>query len=182
MTKRIDFYGTAKDVLSILDATEKVFDIKYVYLDELFSPRLSEYDSARNIPEFLVATPGRKMYRQVYLIPPDYYPVPLGRAHISGNTRFSLVPGPISEAIVFSENGLVQGKNMLLASRFYVLGNDKRNLKILASVKLLFTKEFKKVRGWFVGDEAFELLRSGTRLNVEFNAPAMTDLRVEEKD
>jgi hypothetical protein len=179
MVRTIDFYGTAQDVLSILDTTEKKFEFKYLHLPELFSPEISAYTSARDIPDLLVALMGVKMYRGWHLVPPDCNPEPLGRPHISGKTRYRLCPGPISDAIVFDERGFYEEGNMLLASRFYVLGKDKTNQKMLASMKRLLVRDFRKIRGWHVGEHAFELMQAGVRLNTQVNSPELTDLQLE---
>jgi hypothetical protein len=176
------FYATAKDLSGVLSSLEAHKDLQYTPAGLFDSKELQElqtYLSYRDIPDLGRAFHRSAVANRQYLVSlkgtvlriqdvPQY----------SGGILFAVDLMLNGDSIVFSPGGRYSNDVML----YGMIGTlspppSVASKNLYTFVARAFRKDFKKVREYFIGPEALDLMASGVRLAMDATSPAEFDLR-----
>src|SRR5580704_15400161 len=170
---QILFYATAQDLSGLLSSLEVQKDLQYTLAGMFDSKELQTYLSYRDIPDL-----GRAFYRSA--VANRRYLVSLKGTVLrirdvpqnSGGVLFAVDLMLNGDSIVFSPGGRYSNDVML----YGMIGTlspppSVASKNLYTFVARAFRKDFKKVREYFIGSEALDLMASGVRL-------AMTQLHL----
>jgi hypothetical protein len=176
------FYATARDLSGVLASLEAQKDLQYNLAGLFDSKELQElqtYLSYRDIPDL-----GRAFHRSA--VANRRYLVSLrGKAlrirdvpQNKGGVLFAIDLNLNEDSIVFSPGGRYRNDVML----YGMIGTlspppSAASKNLYTFVAKGFRKDFKKVREYFVGPEALDLMASGVRLTLDATTPPEFDLK-----
>ena len=172
------FYATAQDLNGVLSSLEAQKDLQYTLAGLFKSKELQTYLSYRDIPDL-----GRALHRSAvanrrYLISPKgtvlhTRDVP----QRSGGVLFAVDLMLNEESIAFSPGGRYGHDVLLYGMVGTLLQPVAASKSLYAFVAKGFRQNFKKIREYFVGKEALDLMGSGVRLAMDATSPPEFDLK-----
>jgi hypothetical protein len=172
------FYATAQDLSGVLSSLEAQKELQYTLAGLFKSKELQTYLSYRDIPDL-----GRAFHRSAvancrYLLSPKGTAMRVEDVpQYSGGILFSVSLKLNEDSIAFSPGGRY-GNDVILYGMAGTLSPPSPASKSLYSfVAKGFRKDFKRVREYFVGPEALDLMAGGVRLAMDATSPPEFDLR-----
>lgn len=173
------FYATAQDLSEVLSSLESQKDLQYTLAGMFDSKELQTYLSYRDIPDL-----GRAFHRSA--VANRRYLVSLQGTALrirdvpqnKGGVLFAVDLSLNEDSIVFSPGGRYRNDVMLygmIGALSPPPGAASKNLYTFVAKG--FRKDFKKVREYFVGPEALDLMASGVRLTLDATTPPEFDLK-----
>ena len=178
---QILFYATAQDLSRVLSSLEAHKDLQYTPAGLFDSKELQElqtYFSYRDIPDL-----GRAFHRSA--VSNRRYLVSLKEAALrirdvpqnSGGVLFAVDLGLNEDSIAFSPGGRYRNDVMLYGMIGTVSPPGVASKNLYTFVAKGFRENFKKVREYFVGPEALDLMANGVRLAMDATSPPEFDLK-----
>jgi hypothetical protein len=98
-----------------------------------------------------------------------------------GGEKFAIDQLVNPKTIVLRAGGIING-NCLLAGQVGTISESPISLEIYKVVVSEIRKQFIHVKDYYVGEEAYKLLKMGARLTANPNAPTSYDLKIEPTD
>jgi hypothetical protein len=174
---QILFYATAQDLSVVLSSLEAQKDVQYTLSGLFKSKELQTYLSYRDIPDLGRAFHRNSIASRQYLVTlkgtvlriedvPQY----------SGGVRFAVDLTRNEDGIIFSPGGRYSHDVLLYGSVGALSPMSEVSKDLYTSAAKGFRKAFKKVREYFVGPEALDLMASGVRLALDATTPPELDL------
>jgi hypothetical protein len=175
---QILFYATAQDLSGVPSSLEAQKDLQYTLAGLFDSKELQTYLSCRDIPDL-----GRAFHRSA--VANRRYLVSLKGAvlHIrdvpqnSGRVLFAVDLGLNEDGIAFSPGGRYRNDVLLYGMVGTVSPPSEASKNLYTFVAKGFREDFKKVREYFLGPEALDLMASGVRLTMDASSPPEFDLK-----
>jgi hypothetical protein len=176
---QIFFYATAQDLSGVLSSLEAQKDLQYALAGMFDSKELQTYLSYRDIPDLGRAFHRSAVANRQYLVSLKGTAVRMQDVpQYAGGVLFAVSLKLNEDSIVFSPGGRYRD-DVLLYGMVGTLSPPpsvaSKNLYTFAAKA--FRKDFAKVREYFVGPEAFDLMASGVRLAMDATSPSEFDLR-----
>ncbi|WP_155642079.1 hypothetical protein [Burkholderia cepacia] len=186
--KRIHFYATRDDILLITDSMESRQNLKYILTLHSLHPKYDGvapiYESGRDIQSLGDAaknqTGGCERYivveRSVNVIPVSRF---IGKDTPSGGKWYvDYEIGNCPEGVEFNAGGLWSSE-ILINGLIQTWSDDPAAQKLMRQAAAAMKKYFPaKIDAYWVGPEAFELLKSGFRLTSNAAAGPEFDLKL----
>ena len=180
------FFATVTDIAFALRQAEEKHNFVYLALPDIKSPNLQRFANCADIPGFMTTEKGGRS-RQFYLVPPEVSVFEAVQEAVLaskqetalGWTRYDLHPKDFESVVVFDEYGMYQADSIVV-SRYYLVGDGAAQKSLYRFLNRALKKTFTRVRGHFVGPEAYEFLVAGKRLTAFVTAPAANDLKLED--
>jgi hypothetical protein len=94
----------------------------------------------------------------------------------NGETKYAIYPENNS-SIVFRFGGLDDART-LLRGEIYTVGDSEFANSIFKQMVKVIKKQFQKINGIFIGNEAYNFLKSGLRLTANVKSPKEYDFRI----
>ncbi len=171
MTTHLMFYATRNDLLPLLQQVEQAVPIKYTEAGRFDDGRLRHYPSADALPNLGMASNSAAVACRRYLMSERYQPV---LPRLAGpSTLIDQVEN--SETVSFNTGGL-WGDDILLHGRFATLSSGPFPSRLMKELRGNLRKRFNKIKVFYVGKEAQEMLNSGKRLTLAESTPKNYDL------
>ncbi|MGH8337163.1 MAG: hypothetical protein ACRETL_10175, partial [Gammaproteobacteria bacterium] len=163
--KRIFFFATPADIMPLLQRFETYAPVKYAEIVNQTSPTFSEYRTGADIPNPGISTHETGGLSISYLVATPEFEWTFKPFHGSnGESRWYLNNGDNKSSIVLTMSGL--WKDMLLPGKVDTLHDtpDAQQLmrNFLSAIK---AEKFAKIKLFWLGREAHEMLKSGVRLS-----------------
>ena len=171
MPSQITFFSTKNDLLPILEAAEKKQEIKYVRYGATKTPFPDSFTSAAVIPRLGRASNESSSGSDTFLIcsrNAEINPRQIGTRYL-----FDQLLNP--ETITFTPGGL-WGEDVLLYGRFASASTESSSLGLLSLFQSIVRKRFEKIRAFYVGEEAADMLDHGKRLTIAAQSARLFDL------
>jgi hypothetical protein len=186
--KRIFFFATRNDILSITDSVESGQTLKYILAHHNLHPKYRNgapiYNSAHEIPDFGIAAAGQTNRCERYLIVDesvDVLPVsrlvgenlPDGGAWITAYEA-----GNCSQCVQLNAGGFWNSEVLIngLVQTWSDSAEAQRLMRRFASaVRRQFAT---KIGEYWIGREAFEFLKRGGRLTLNVAAASSFDVKL----
>jgi hypothetical protein len=168
------FYATSDDFLQVFDRFEKKREVIYTPMGGVESASLTIFNSGKSIPT--LSSPARARYDHSYLITPKEVQVAVRRIALrTGGVAYAVdqLINPIS--IEFSQGGFY-APDILLDGRVATCSDHPDAVRLYRAFASSIAKVFSRVRAYYVGPRALELLKQGCRLTIGANSPREYDL------
>jgi len=176
-TKAIHFFATERDLVNVLQAAECDRPLKYTQAGMFDEPIASTFGSCLQLPNLGTAASGDQNLEPFWLITDataniQFEVVPQRR----GGTRFGIDPGTNPASVVLWPGGRFDNSCIVAGKISTTMANS-----VSMQLMNLFTREikrrFKRIRSFFVGPDAENLLDAGYRLAHSAQSPVECDLR-----
>jgi len=168
------FFATKNDLLPILEAAEKTREIKYVRGDRLATPSSDSFLSGTTIPRLGQSSHESAIGGDTFLVCDRSQVIRPRQVSRSRSYIFDQLINP--DTITFTPGGL-WGDDVLLYGRFATASTSRISLELLKLFRSLIRKRFEKIKSYYVGQEAAQLLDQGKRLTIAAQSPRSIDLR-----
>jgi hypothetical protein len=183
--KRVYFFSTPGDAATLLSAFDRVLPVQYVSHGTLQLPAPKVYTCADQIPSLGIssAETGSQSDQYLVLLRDSAFKVENFR-DAEGIERLAIYNGSNEGSAVLTVAGQ-WGNDVLLAGNFSTMHADAVSRKLLRTFAATIKKiGFVKASLWWVGSEAFEMLKVGKRLATlavqsppEYDLPLPDELR-----
>ncbi|MCR5383778.1 MAG: hypothetical protein K6E72_03940 [Saccharofermentans sp.] len=172
MAKRINFFATKNDMISVLSKLEEQFphDLKYVQCGKNDG---TEYGSVKDIPG--LGTLKEKHNEISYLIMRKDDEVTL-------NEHGLVYPGESARSLEFDPAGISEDGTGLIHGMFATMEDNEISDVLFKAVRKILNAECRKIRGWYIGKEAESLYGKLRFICIGLNEPELYDFKMEEQD
>lgn len=178
--KRIFFFATPSDIVPVLKRFEVCALLKFVEIGNLETPNRMVYMEISQIPNPGISTHETGSLSKKYLVS-HRSAKNIMRSFIGGKgeSRWTLENGDNEETVVLNMAGLWE-TGTLLPGSIMTLHETPVAQQLMRWFLLALKKEkFIKIREWWVGHEAMEMLKAGRRLSTTAEqSPPEFDLKL----
>jgi hypothetical protein len=181
--KQIFFFATPADILPVLRRLELNAPLKFVEIGTLLTPNRAIYLQSSEIPNPGVATHETGSQSQAYMVS---YRNTKNDMRVSvtknGEKRWNLFGADNEEAVSLNMAGLWK-TGTLLPGNIAALHKSPAAQQLMKwFLSSLKQEGFTKVRSWWLGKEALEMLKAGKRLTTTAQqSPPEFDLKFSEE-
>ena len=172
MSAQIRFFATANDLVPVLESIEIENKIKYVKLGRNETPAVESFLTVTALPNLGRASNESSINCDSFLICRQNESI---RARQVVGHAFVIDQLLNPETVAFSPGGL-WGSDTLLHGRFATASETMFSAALLKLIGSKFRKRFKKIKAFYVGNEAEQMLDGGRRLTIAAQSPRELDL------
>lgn len=181
--KRIFFFATPADIVPVLNRFEANAPLKFVEMGNLTTPNRAIYLEASEIPNPGISTHETGSMSQGYMVShrdtKNHMHAFVGR---KGEKRWSLDNSDNEETVLLSMAGLWKTGTLLPGNMATLHEKPVAQQLMKWFLSALKQEDFTKVREWWLGPEAMEMLKAGRRLTTTAEqSPPEYDLKMPEK-
>lgn len=176
MSKSINLFAVESDMKLLLLELESVISIKYVRAGISDEPLVEIFTSVSEIPGLGEAHSPDQAQCPIFLILPSNTTVnvePIEQRR--GGVRYALDQRKNSASLALRLGG-VFAECCVIAGQVGTCSDDPNSVELMRVVTRLTTKHFKRIRSYFVGPGAKELMEQGYRLTADARMPKEYDL------
>ena len=163
--KQIPFYAVREDLLPVLEALESEGNVKYVLTGQFSEPGLVVFEHGREIPNLGKATSETGNSSETFLACKHDLRIIPESARVQGQERFFINQLYNPNTVAFTPAGM-WNQEILLAGRVGTASNSEASQKLMKRFHSAIKRRFVKVKAYWVGPGALELLHSGKRLTI----------------
>ena len=179
--KQINIYALGDDFLKILAAIEEKVSIKYTRTGHIDVPEVTSYAHFSDLTDLGTTSAITAQTSPSYLVCNASQVVNLRRIDLNnGEVRYTVDQLVNPDSVVFQAGGL-WSENVLLSGRIVTNFDSSESQTLMKMFAREIRKSFKKVRAYWVGTKALEMLDAGKRLTISGSTPieAGVDLKRE---
>ena len=172
MAKRINFFATKNDMVSILSKLEEQFShgLKYVQCGR--SEPIS-YETVNDIPG--LGTLKEKHSEISFLIMPN-------DEEVTTNQSGQVYQGDNPYSLELDPSGISEDGTGLIHGMFATMEDNEISDSLLKAAKKILNSECKKVRGWYIGKEAESLYGKLRYICIGLSEPEEYDIKIVEPE
>ena len=171
MSKRVRFYATSRDILSVLALVEDKCRVQYIRTGNNDHPRVSRYLRGAEIPEIGIADQGTGSVCRAFLVMLAETTLNVDTFRGSdGHTRYSISQLLNEDSVVFRPAGMWRS-SILLCGEVATLSGSDHALLLMKHFRAAIRKLFKCYGIQWIGPEAMALWASGSRLTIADQSP-----------
>ena len=170
MVKRINFFATKNDMVSVLSEMEEQlsFGIKYIQCGKTDSIL---YSTVKDIPG--LGTLKEKHSEISFLIMPN-------DEEVTANQSGQVYQGDNPRSLEFDPSGISEDGTGLIHGLFATMEDNEVSDGLLKAVKKIMNSECIKVRGWYIGKEAESLYGKLRFICIGLSEPEEYDFKIVE--
>ena len=170
MVKRINFFATKNDMVSVLSEMEEQlpFGIKYIQCGKTDSIL---YSTVKDIPG--LGTLKEKHSEISFLIMPN-------DEEVTSTQSGQVYQGDNPRSLEFDPSGISEDGTGLIHGLFATMEDNEISDGLLKAVKKIMNSECKKVRGWYIGKEAESLYGKLRFICIGLSEPEEYDFKIVE--
>ena len=170
MSKRINFFATKNDMVSVLSEMEEQlpFGIKYIQCGKTDS---ISYSTVKDIPG--LGTLKEKHSEISFLIMPN-------DEEVTSTQSGQVYQGDNPRSLEFDPSGISEDGTGLIHGLFATMEDNEISDGLLKAVKKIMNSECKKVRGWYIGKEAESLYGKLRFICIGLSEPEEYDFKIVE--
>ena len=170
MVKRINFFATKNDMVSVLSEMEEQlpFGIKYIQCGKTDSIL---YSTVKDIPS--LGTLKEKHSEISFLIMPN-------DEEVTSTQSGQVYQGDNPRSLEFDPSGISEDGTGLIHGLFATMEDNEISDGLLKAVKKIMNSECKKVRGWYIGKEAESLYGKLRFICIGLSEPEEYDFKIVE--
>ncbi|KAB0685729.1 hypothetical protein [Burkholderia territorii] len=186
--KRIHFFATKNDTLSVTDEVERKLELKYILTHHTVYQKYDDapiYETARNIPEIGSAAGSQTTRCENYLVVERNVPVSpvtefFGELLPEGGKWYTFYrAGNCPEGVEFNAGGM-WSSTIMINGLVRTWSDDSAAQRLMRLFASAMKKQFQeKINGYWIGAEAYQFLKNGGRLTQSADAPSEFDLKLE---
>ena len=170
MVKRINFFATKNDMVSVLSEMEEQlpFGIKYIQCGKTDSIL---YSTVKDITG--LGTLKEKHSEISFLIMPN-------DEEVTSTQSGQVYQGDNPRSLEFDPSGISEDGTGLIHGLFATMEDNEISDGLLKAVKKIMNSECKKVRGWYIGKEAESLYGKLRFICIGLSEPEEYDFKIVE--
>ena len=170
MVKRINFFATKNDMVSVLSEMEEQlpFGIKYIQCGKTDSIL---YSTVKDIPG--LGTLKEKHSEISFLIMPN-------DEEVTSTQSGQVYQGDNPRSLEFDPSGISEDGTGLIHGLFATMEDNEISDGLLKAVKKIMNSGCKKVRGWYIGKEAESLYGKLRFICIGLSEPEEYDFKIVE--
>ena len=170
MVKRINFFATKNDMVSVLSEMEEQlpFGIKYIQCGKTDSIL---YSTVKDIPG--LGTLKEKHSEISFLIMPN-------DEEVTSTQSGQVYQGDNPRSLEFDPSGISEDGTGLIHGLFATMEDNEISAGLLKAVKKIMNSGCKKVRGWYIGKEAESLYGKLRFICIGLSEPEEYDFKIVE--
>ena len=170
MVKRINFFATKNDMVSVLSKMEEQlpFGIKYIQCGKTDSIL---YSTVKDIPG--LGTLKEKHSEISFLIMPN-------DEEVTSTQSGQVYQGDNPRSLEFDPSGVSEDGTGLIHGLFATMEDNEISDGLLKAVKKIMNSGCKKVRGWYIGKEAESLYGKLRFICIGLSEPEEYDFKIVE--
>ena len=170
MVKRINFFATKNDMVSVLSEMEEQlpFGIKYIQCGKTDSIL---YSTVKDIPG--LGTLKEKHSEISFLIMPN-------DEEVTSTQSGQVYQGDNPRSLEFDPSGISEDGTGLIHGLFATMEDNEISDGLLKAVKKIMNSECIKVRGWYIGKEAESLYGKLRFICIGLSEPEEYDFKIVE--
>jgi hypothetical protein len=177
MSKQFSFFATVADLSTVLRLTESLRPLRYTPAGVFDSKENQSFPSFLEIERFCVSKVGDYTKENKFLVSDKDEKITARKViQIKGNTKFSFDQKENPQTIVLAPGGLFENQ-YLIQGNVGTVSEDKKSLAIFKLFEKNIKRHFKKIKSFYVGKEAEDLLNNGMRLTANIKSPEIYDLK-----
>ena len=168
MAKRINFFATKNDMISVLSKLEEQFtyDIKYVQCGKT---NLISYETVSDIPG--LGTLNEKHSEISFLIMRE-------DDEVITNRSGQVYQGDNTRSLAFDPSGISADGTGLIHGMFATMEDNEISANLLNAVRKIMNSECAKKCGWYIGKEAQGLYGKLRFICIGLSEPELYDFRI----
>ena len=168
---QIRFFATRSDLVRLLQVIEENQPIKYVRFGSMKTNAESSFSTVTALPNLGRASHESAINCDTFLICPKTYVVRSRK--IAQRYVFDQLLNP--DTVTFTPGG-IWAESILLHGRFATAAGGDFASRLMQQLTSAIRRQFRKVRAFYVGNEAEAMLDQGKRLTIAAQAPRALDL------
>ena len=170
MAKRIYFFATKNDMISILSKLEEQFsyDLKYIQCGKT---ELISYETVKGIPGLGML---KEKHNEISFL------IMRSDEEVTVNEFGQIYPGHNSRSLEFDPAGISSDGTGLIHGMFATMEDNEISEGLLKAVRKILNAECKKVRGWYIGKEAEGLYGKLRFICIGLSEPDIYDFKITE--
>lgn len=177
-SKVCNIFGTAEDLIEVLQEVESQRPLKYVRVGLFEGAERPVFSGFSSLPDLGIAQTGDSNFEPTFLVLPLEVPfqvraVPQRR----GGVKYAVDQQENPGSIVIRPGGRY-GDVAVIAGMVGSVHDDDETENLLSDFSEALEKHFTRVKSYLVGPGARKLLSSGTRLTKDVNSPKEFDLAI----
>ena len=175
--KSIHFHAVKEDILQVISVFESGGSVKYVLTGNFLANEISEgisvYESVDEIPNLGEATADSSAACESFLVCDQTTPITPRSLQESGRVCIDQLFNP--DTVVFKPGG-IWSEEVLLEGQVGTASDSDESQRLMKRFNSAIKKTFTKVKAFYVGPKALELLERGTRLTMSAHSSHEFDL------
>lgn len=177
--KQILFFATKADLIPVINLIESQRAIKYVNYENSGSSCISYLDSLLSYKELGINKTGAYVTGDMFFVLDKYKTLNLEKSSgFFGKARYSFNQLNNPDTIIFQPGGLYKGK-YLICGGIGTSSDSKKSLELFEQFSKVIKRGFRKIKSYYVGDEAYKMLLEGYRLiTMGVDSPPEYDLKL----
>lgn len=170
------FFATAGDLAPVLSLLETQKKLQYTPMRDVVSNKAQIYLSYADIPDFGRTNDPTAVMNPAYLVALQGTAVKVKTIHPRiGGINFS-IGQRLNQDTVTLRSGGMYGRDALLYGSIGTVSESEASLNLYDFMVAPYLARFTQVREFFLGPEAFDLWKSGVRLDVSATSPVHLNL------
>jgi len=175
MPHSISFFATRHDLVGLLSAAEKEAPLRYCRAGMFEANEQECWDSVLNLPNLGNAPAGDRNLIPFFLIVKEGTPIQVREVpKLRGGVGYAIDQQMNSSSVVFFPGGTFG--NALIAGDLGTATNDPTSTDLLNRCDREIRRQFKRIKSYYVGREAEQMLDAGHRLTASTSSPKDCDL------
>jgi hypothetical protein len=177
--KHILFFGLRQDLLPVLHEVECALPLTYTQTGRFLNKSFSSFDQASQIPNLGLATTDSVVNCDTFLVARRHTPIVLRSvSEISAGETFRIDQMLNPDTVAIKPGG-ARGEEVVLHGRVASISDSQPSQSLMGLFLSAFRKHhFQKIKAFWVGPEAFALLKAGKRLTMSVQSPRDFDLAI----
>jgi hypothetical protein len=176
MSRDLNFYATKADLLPLFALVGE--GLQYVRTGIYPSSVPETFSSGLLIPNLGIANNESAISCDNFLVSDENIRiVPRSISPFNGLDQFAFDQLNNPNTITFSPGG-IWDNDILLHGRISTMSEDKSAVRIMKLFSSAIRKLSTKIKAFYVGPEALEMLRQGKRLTIAAQSPSTFDLKI----
>lgn len=178
--KRIQFFATKQDLLSVLGSVEATHSLKYARAGHYTEESYETYEFASLIPGLGTATSDSAISCHSFLVVRRGTPVSSRRIETRQGVAYAVDQLLNSESAILRPGGL--WGDVLLHGELAAAHDCAFYRELKKSIRFEMKKHFRTIEHYSVGPAALEILKAGGRLTIAVQSPPEYDLPLPAKE
>jgi len=181
-SKQVLFFATSIDLIEIIKSIESSLDISFYEMGLFNEPSITCYKTVSEIPNFGVSLEGDWNKDRRFLVMPSTLPLNIREIpQRKGGIKHAVDALENQISICFQFGGNFQDNAIICGSCDSTFPSDFSE-QIFSFFSLKIRKAFKKIEGFYVGNDAEQKLQLGWRLVTNVKLSKDFDLKIKNSD
>jgi len=172
-----EFFATRTDLLKVLDSIEAEQSIKYSEYGMFDSATGQNFNSARDIKDFGISIHGEQNHDLILLILPADVDVKIRDVPQRHSGIKYFVDQELNKKSIVVKVGGEHKGSAIIAGQIGTVSDDSDSISLFKLISKEVHKHFKKIKTYYVGENAEKALDDGLRLTASIRSPMDYDLK-----